>query len=49
MSDKIVTVRLPGELGEAVTRIVTGGRYLNPTEFVRAAVREKVEREEAKA
>jgi Arc/MetJ-type ribon-helix-helix transcriptional regulator len=45
----MVTVRLPHELGKKVEDLVARGKFLNKTEFVRAAVREKIEREEGRA
>ena len=48
MTDKVVTVRLPYQLIDDIKTQVINGRYLNPTEFVRVAVREKLEREEGR-
>ena len=38
-------VRLPTKLKEDIKEAVNEGRYLNPSEFARQALREKLERE----
>jgi putative addiction module CopG family antidote len=42
---KLISLKLPEEMIETINELVKIGRYTSRSEFIRAAVREKLERE----
>ena len=45
---KLITLKLPEEMIEAIDELVKIGRYTSRSEFIRAAIREKLEKEQKK-
>jgi len=45
---KLITLKLPEEMIEAIDELVKMGIYTNRSEFIRAAIREKLEKEQKK-
>lgn len=44
-SDVVITVRMPGQLKAGMDRVISG-RYSSISEFIRAKIREEVDRED---
>jgi Arc/MetJ-type ribon-helix-helix transcriptional regulator len=42
---KMVTLKLPEEMVKAIDELIRAGRYATRSEFIRAAIREKLEEE----
>jgi len=43
--DAIVGARIPRRLKDAIEKIVKTDAYLNPSDFIRTAIREKLQRD----